>query len=147
MKIKLTSYEIIQGALSGILRQVENLKNGRVPAHGAGDYNNWQIHVEGALGELALAKYLRVYWSGKGEFRGGDVGSLQVRTSGYHNGHLLLHHEDNDDDQFWFVTGVNGVYVVRGWIYGFDGKKEEFWREDTGRPAFFVPQSALLREI
>ena len=146
MKVQLTFYEIMQAAHVGLMRQVENLKKDRAPAHGAGDANDWQLHIEGALGEMAVAKYLRIYWSGKGEFRGGDVGSMQVRCTTYSAGHLLLHPDDKDDDQFWLVTGLNGSYMVRGWIHGYEGKNQDFWREDTGRPAFFVPQSELYRE-
>lgn len=145
MKIKLTYAELLMGSHAGIMRQVENLKKNRKPAYGAGKRGDWQLNVEGCLGEMAVAKYLQCYWSGKGEFRGYDVGTMQVRTTRYHSGHLLLHPDDDDDHQFWLVTGINGEYVVRGWILGALGKRQELWRDDADCPAFFVPQSELTR--
>jgi hypothetical protein len=43
------------------------------------------------------------------------------------------------------VTGSRGDYVIRGWIYGAEGKQDMWWDDPTGkgRPAFFVPQHAL----
>ena len=59
-QIKLSEAEIMYAAGVGVARQVENLEIGRIPAYGAGNMNNWQIHLEGALGEMALAKYLKI---------------------------------------------------------------------------------------
>lgn len=148
MLIKLTYHEIMQAAHCGVMRQVENLKKNRQAAYGAGRHNDWQLALEGCLGEMAVARHLQCYWSGKGEFRGFDVGTVQVRTTRHEDGRLILHPKDNDDHQFWLVTGINGVYRIRGWIYGFDGKKEEFWEDPKkeDRHAFFVPQHKLMRD-
>lgn len=142
-QIDLTPAEIMQGAIAGVMRQTENLKLGRKPAYGAGRSNDWQLNIEGALGEMALAKHLDKYWH-KGTFRGADVGQYQCRTSSRDNGDLILHPRDGDKSVFFLVTGRNGSYVIRGWIHGAEGKREEFWRDPAGgRPAFFVPQSVL----
>ena len=145
-EINLTPAQVIIAASAGVLRQAENLKLGREPAHGAGALNNWQIHIEGALGEYALSKFLNIYWPGKGQLRAPDVGLVDVRTATRPDSRLILHPDDPDDRQFWLLTGVNGRYMVRGWCWGRDGKKQKFWTDPTGgRPAFFVPQSALVQ--
>ncbi len=54
MIIKLTPSEVILGATAGVLRQVENKKIGRKPAYGAGIYNDWQLNIEGVLGEIEI---------------------------------------------------------------------------------------------
>lgn len=144
IEIKLTSQEILKGAMVGIMRQTENLKKKAQPAYGAGSKDDWQLHIEGALGECALAKYLNVYWSGKGEMRNPDVGPFDVRTRSRHDYELILHPNDPDERTFWLLTGSNGVYRIHGCIKGKDGKKKEFWKDPAGgRPAFFVPQSEL----
>ncbi len=126
------------------MRQVENMKLGRKTAHGAKDSDSWQMHIEGALGECALSKYLDHHWSGKGVLRGCDVGDVDVRTASKDNYRLILHNEDPDDRVFWLLTGANGNYQIKGWIMGWQGKHEKYWTDpNTGRPAFFVPQSAL----
>lgn len=147
MLIQLTPSEMFMAAQVGVMRQVENVKAGRVPAHGCGDANNWQIHCEGAMGECALAKALGIYWTGKGRLRAPDVGEVDVRTTEIPSGRLILHKEDPDDRAFYLLIGVNGRYEVKRWCYGREGKKDEFWEDPTGkgRWAYFVPQSELRR--
>ena len=143
-EVKLTSSEMLIAAQSGVIRQVENISKKRKAAHGAGSKNDWQLHIEGCLGEMALSKYLDVYYSGKGKFRAPDVGVVDVRTSTSHNNRLILHKEDPDERVFYFVTGVNGEYRIQGWILGKDGKQDKFWTDPrTGRPAYFIPVSEL----
>lgn len=143
MVVSLSSWEILLAAQAGIMRQVENLKKGRKPYYGAGTRADWQLHIEGCLGEYALAKFLGLHWSGQG-FRGDDVGRYQVRTGSQEGHRLILHPDDADDHIFWLLCGANGAYGVKGWVMGRDGKQDVYWKDPgTGRPAFFVPQAAL----
>ena len=146
-EIKLTATEIMQGALIGVMRQVQNLGKGRKHAHKASG-NDWQMHVEGALGEMALAKHLSIYYGGVGVLRGDDVGEYQVRTTAGANNRLILHKDDPEDKWFWLLTGANGEYTVRGKILGLNGMKPEYWKDPTGegRHAYFIPQSELEQE-
>ena len=146
VSITLASNEIFLCATAGIMRQVENIKRERESAHGHDSTTDWQIHIEGVMGEYVIAKYLNMHWSGKGTFRGGDVGNLQVRTAAGQRHRLILHEEDADDDVFWLVCGQNGVYEIKGWLHARDGKKSQYWADPTGnnRHAFFVPQSVLM---
>ena len=146
MIINLTSYELMTASHVGIMRQVQSLKKRSNDMYGADKNNGWQLHIEGALGECAVAKAIDLYWSGSvGNFSGGDVGKIEVRTRSKHNYDLILHNSDSDSAWFVLVTGVNGKYVVGGCILGRDGKLDKFWSDPAGnRPAYFVPQSALL---
>lgn len=142
--IKLSWYEMEIAALAGVQRHVQNLARKRNHAYGAGDHNAWQLNIEGCLGEMALAKFLGKYWSGKGVFRGGDVGDYQVRTRSKDYYELIIHPNDPDGAVFWLVCGINGTYTIKGWIIGRDGKKKEYWKDPAGnRPAYFVPQHVL----
>lgn len=144
MKVVLSPPEIMEAALSGVMRHVENLKNGKKPTYGCGVEQDWQLHIEGCLAERALAKHLNIYWRGKGKPTLPDVGLVDVRCSPGHNNRLILHSHDEDDRVFWFLTGINGTYIVRGWILGVDGKNQEYWADPQGgRPAYFVPQGRL----
>ena len=145
MIVRLTCPEMLQAAMAGIMRRVESVKLQRrdlLPVKA----DPWGADVEGALAECALAKGLGVYWAGKGIFRGGDVGALQVRSTPRADGCLLLQPDDDDDAMFWLVTGAMGFYVLRGCIRGRDGKRDEWWEHKPGthRAAFYVPQSALI---
>jgi hypothetical protein len=143
-EVKLSYAEILQGAMVGVMRQVQNLKAGRTHRHGGSANNGWQMNIEGALGEMALAKHLDVYIGGTGVIRGPDVGECDVRTTSGANNRLILHPDDPDDRVFWLLTGANGQYQVRGNILGAEGKQQKWWKDPVGgRPAYFVPQGEL----
>lgn len=144
-QIVLDGAEMMLAANAGIMRHIENIKKGVKPSYGAGNQNDWQLDIEGAMGEFVLAKYLGVFWHGKGKMRGDDAGIYQVRTSQRDDADLILHPKDEDEKIYWLVTGVNGIYQIRGFLKAKDGKQEKWWRNGApGRPAFFVPQSELI---
>ena len=141
-KATLTESEIQQGAFVGMQRCVfaitSNLRNEQS--------NAWQNDIEGALAEMAFAKLLNVHWDGKiGKIEKGDVGHWEIRQTKMPDGHLLIYPSDLNDASYVLMTGQKGVYEVRGWILGREGKQHKYWRADvTGyRPCFWVPQSDL----
>lgn len=145
IEVVLTDYEIRQAAHAGVDRQVQALVKGLPDRHGF-QGSGWDVHIDGALGELAVAKALNRFWSASvGTFKtGGDVGSIQVRCRSRHDYELLVRDTDPDDAAFILVTGRAPTFRVHGWIYGRDAKRPE-WRQTHGNrpPAYFVPHSAL----
>lgn len=144
--VRLEPYECQMAAFAGMQRQTSCLNT--PDSHGfVGDEGQgWNIHIEGAGGEIALAKALGMYWSGSvNTFKvGGDVGELQVRTRSQHYYDLILRPDDRDDDLFALVTGLMPNYLVRGWTYARDAKRSEFVQKYGGRPAaWFVPTHFL----
>jgi len=144
-KIELNRFEMEMACIVGVQRQLENLFEGANPAFGAGTANDWQLALEGCLGEMALAKKLGCYWEGKGVKRAPDVGQVDVRTSWHESGRLILHPTDDDDRFFCLLTGVNGSYTYRGGIFAREGKRDEYWQDPQrkNRWAYFVPQDVL----
>lgn len=148
MQIKLQWYEVFMAATVGIKRQVEALKEKRPDRHGFTGLG-WDVHVEGAVGELATAKALNRFWSGSiNTFKdGGDVGTIQVRTRSKDYYDLIVRQDDADDDCFVLVVGTAPNYNVVGWIRGRDAKQEQWSKTHGDRPAaYFVPQ-ANLRDL
>ncbi len=145
MEVVLSEQELLQAAMAGVARQIESVSAGRADQYGAGKAFGWQMHVEGAAGELAVAKALNLDWTlGVGVFGGPDVGNLQVRTTHRDDGRLYLHPRDRPDMRYVLVTGLNGRYELRGWIYGWMGKLKKYWTEpQPGRPCYAVPQEDL----
>jgi hypothetical protein len=144
--VVLSATEMLMAASAGVCRQVHNARSDKPTTYGSGHLHDWQYHCEGALGECALAKFLNVYWPGKGDMRDADVGEMDVRTRSEHWYDMVLHDEDPDDRIYWLLTGINGKYKVHGWMWAGDGKKDEYWSDPAkqGRHAYFVPQSKLF---
>lgn len=145
IKVQLTNSEIMEAAFVGVLRVVKVLQEGRKETYGSELSGAWTRHIEGALGEKAVAKHYNIYWHGVNLIWGTDVGQkTEVRATKYANGHLILHDEDDDDKNFWLVTGIMGKYEIRGWIRAGDGKNKRWWPgKNPERPAYYVPQSEL----
>jgi len=144
IKIQLTQAEIIETAMSGVLRRMQRLKSGYAYTHGLKPGSEWQTMIEGCLTERAVAKYLKLHWGGCGQINDVDVDHVEVRSTSYEKGHLIIHKSDADNRKFYFVTGIDGNYIIRGWIWGYEAKNEKFWGElQPNRPAYNIPQEAL----
>ena len=138
--------ELAQAAWVGIRRHINAIQEGKKDSHGFDGTDGWTKHIEGASGELAVAKLLNIYWDAPvGTFKtGADVGELQVRTRSRSDYDLIVREVDRDEDVFILVTGVAPVFRVRGWITGGEAKRSEWLKTHGGRPAaYFVPQDDL----
>lgn len=144
-QITLSWGEIWTAAIVGCMRQISNLKDRLHHKYGANNALSWQMHIEGAMGEAAVAKLLDRWWSGAlGDRTAADVGELQVRTTSRRTGRLIVHPGERDLDIFILVICDPPRFMVPGWIYGSDAKSELFWTDPQGgRPAYFVPQNRL----
>ena len=140
--LDLTRAEMLAAGLVGLMRQMVNHKH---DAYGAEFGNPWGSHVLGAIGELAVAKWLNMYWHPHvGRYDADDVGPFQIRTSSRVAGDLILHPRDADAKPFILVTGVGPRFYICGWCLAAEGKLREYWRDPAGgRPAFFVPARVL----
>lgn len=156
MDIRLTWFEVHLASEIGCRRHLAALQAGLPDRHGAGrDNDGWTKHVEGAAGEMAVAKALNLYYDGSvNTFRdGADVGRIQVRTRSEPHFELLVRDSDADADPFLLVTGRAPSFRIVGWMYGGDAKQEAWRHAHGGREAaYFVPHVALeplekLRQI
>lgn len=129
-------------------RCCQNMKLEVKQRYGSLPEENAQIEVFSCRGEMAVAKYLNLFWSGSiGDFKAVDVGGLvEVRTVDKKGRRLIVHPEDKDWPPFVFVDASDAPNInLVGWLYGYDAKQEKYWADPTGnnRPAYFVPQSDL----
>ncbi len=74
-----------------------------------------------------------------------DVGDVDVRSSSKPNGALIIRRNDDPNKKYYLLIGLNGEYEIKGWLYGIEAMKDQFWTsKDTGRPpVWFVPQEYL----
>jgi hypothetical protein len=144
--IELDEGEWRQAALVGVMRNIEDILAGRKHRGGAQPKDGWRYNIEGACGELVVAKYLRTPWSGAlGDLKAADVGRrIQVRTRSRHDYELFVYRNDPPEHAFVLVTGLAPRFVLRGWCYGSEGKEWGRWWAPPGREyAFFVSQDDL----
>ena len=143
--ITLSWFEAAMASDVGRMRQLAALKKGMRDQHGY-DGLGWTEHIEGACGEMCVAKHLGVYWDGSvNTFKGDDLpGGAQVRTRSRHDYELIIRPNDDPNAAYILVTGKCPKYKIRGWIFAEDGRKDEWWKAYGGRPpAHFVPHDAL----
>jgi hypothetical protein len=149
--VTLTNRELAMGAECGIMRNIACLISGREPANGfdadKGD-DAWKIHIEGACGEIAVAKLLGRFWSPTvNTFKAPDIGKkIQVRTRSKHHYDLYVRPETDDPEHtFVLATGVAPRFAVHGYLLARDAQRDEWVQTYGGRPpAWFVPQENLL---
>ena len=64
IEISLTWPEIMLGVDAGVMRRVYALKSNKRGVYGASDESAWDNDINGAIAELACAKWANVFWSG-----------------------------------------------------------------------------------
>jgi hypothetical protein len=150
-EVRLKRSEFLYAAKIGVTRHVEDKINGRKNQNGAGRGDEWRHDTVGALGEMAVAKYLGIYWNGNlGDLGAADVGSLEVRACSEVGYRLILHEpEEGDDPDALFIHAVVSEDLfpqirLGGWIRAENGQREKYWSDPAGgRPAYFVPSGDL----
>lgn len=151
MEVILTYAELQIAHVAAGQRWLQCVKFGAGAKYGAPEDGSEAdaISLQGAVGEMAVAKGLNLYWVGSvGEWSAGhDVGGcVDVRSVTKPNHCLILHEMDKDKTPYVLVelSSPSRATLV-GWVYGADGKKPEYWSDPSGkrRPAFFVPRRAL----
>jgi hypothetical protein len=95
-------------------------------------YWAWDVHIEGALAEYAVALFYGVPWTGTvGQLDTPDVGPLQVRWVRRDSGYLPIR-KANAKDHEWYVMvqGKLGLYRIVGVILCREGKRLGAQRAD-----------------
>jgi hypothetical protein len=107
------------------------------------------IHLLGAAGEMAVASYLglKEFLYKETEAKRGSCdlpGNIDVKTRSRHSYDLIVQKNEHPDKKFVLVTIQDKKTVIHGWIRGKDAMKQEYWSDPAGgRPAYFVPKTAL----
>jgi hypothetical protein len=146
--VPLDKHEQFLAVIVGMSRQLVALRYGRNDTY-TFDGDGWEIHVQGAAGEMVFAKAHGVYWDRPvkryvGDFRRADFGeNVQIRTATRDDGDLIVHPSDSDLDVMVLVSGRFPTLALRGWIRVVAAKRPCYWRTHRRSPAYFVPQANL----
>jgi hypothetical protein len=142
--IVLLDHELEHAVAVGTRRQDEAINRRLKNKYGfKGD--PYEVHVEGACGEYAVAKALGVPWEATvNTFREADVAGYEVKTRSEQHYGIIVRPDTDPDDAFMLAIGHRPVYRVCGWISGREARRTEWWKTYGDRPgAWFVPQRAL----
>ena len=106
------------------------------------------IHLLGAAGEMAVASYLgmkhELYKEVEAKRGSDDLPGIDIKTRSIHVYSLIVQKQEDPDKKFVLVTIENQQTLLHGWCYGREAMDERYWADPArGRPAYFVPQSAL----
>ena len=145
IEVTLTDYEMAMAANAACLRNIAAKKRNYQTVFNDAD---WQAHVEGACGEVAVAKAFGKYWGGSVNTwkKGGDIDSTgwEVRTRSKHHYDLIIRDDDPDDRTYILVTGISPDFTIRGWITAKEAKQEQYAKDYGGHGmAYFFPQNKL----
>ena len=111
-----------------------------------------KIDIQGCIAEYAVSLTLDEEWIPfSTDFKNltADVGDdKQVRSTYHPRGNLLLHPKDRDDQIFILVKldRLPSVDLV-GWIYGREGKQQQYWTELVKNRLCFVYPAHKLRKM
>ena len=155
--VSLSLAEIQIGAMVGIQRQIREIGQSEdrkkileVYMRRHNDPSSeglWSNAVEGALGELAVSKYLNQYHTGMTSHWGTDVGrNIEVRTRRKSNYQLFIKSTDKDMHFYVLVTGSFGEYILQGFMpssYAFTRKDWFHDNNGTTNRAFWIPNHQL----
>ena len=111
--------------------------------YGCEDYG-FDYNINGAIGEMMLAKHLNLYWAGAiGNKKAPDVSRYyQVRGTCRRDGRLIVHPPDEDHLPFVLARVLLPEVHLVGWQYGRLAKV--LAGNMTGpRPAYFVETADL----
>jgi len=129
-------------------RCIEALLSNRVDKVSSKDwYQDHEMHLKGAVGELALAKYLNLYPGytlNNFHGMGSDVSGMEVRCRHRGNYDLIVRKDDDPNKIYVLVRGIPPEMEVVGWILGRDAMNDRFLEQHGGfGSAWFVPGSFL----
>ena len=158
VEVRLTFTEIIIAATLGVMRRVSAMKNGRVQVNGGTDKGgkDWQSHIVGCLGEMAVAKALDRFWSATvGHIDRGDIGEdYEVRTRDVDRKgpDLVLTPRDKDDVPYilahvnYPTEGRAPVFRLLGWYTTTEGRVDKYFqtKKTPGKDLWYIPPGDLF---
>jgi hypothetical protein len=144
--VRLDPEEHIAGAIVGFSRYVYAKTFGFKNEAGL-EERTYETDIEGACAEIAVAKTFGLYWPfsmrERHAFKDPDLAyTIQVRQSDKRS--LIVRPKDKPEHRYIFAQGKDGTFVIRGWMWGYEAKQDQYWMEPNGRPgAWFVPWNKL----
>ena len=151
VRVELDDIEVSVGHMIGTMRQAAvRLSQFSSRATGRDEYAD---HITGALGEMAVAKGLDLYWDASvNSFKSRpDVSSLEVRTTTYRPPRCSIYVSDRDDGaaKYILVSKISKTeYDLLGWASGDEIRQRgEYKSLAAGRAPKYWLRADQLRDM
>jgi len=143
--VTLSFHEIAYAAQAGIMRRIDSMEKNLQKIQQA-ETSGWNIDIDGACAELAVAKALNMHWGGHvGSFKAPDVGELHIRSTNHANGQLIIRKNDPDEYVYMLVICKCPDYKIIGGMSGRKAKAREITKGLNGKmDCWFIPQDDLF---
>lgn len=142
VKIELNANEMLVAGYVGMRRNAEakyNKRKVRFPERKYGEL--WGNHIESAMAECAVCKYLGVYWGfGVNTFHVSDVVNRNYEIRFSNRSDLKV--RPDDEGIIISVSGDCPVYFINGFINANEAKRS-CWLYDQEPICYFVPHQYL----
>ena len=147
MEIRLLPDELFLASAVGCRRRIDSILRDAASQLPDRERIQWTTDIDGACAELAACKALGWYWVAlAGRQAIGDIGQgVQVRSTRYHDGSLIIRQRDKADASYLFVTCEAPRYFIRGWLTGLEAKTDRYEQTNghDSTPFWKVPQDEL----
>lgn len=147
--IELSESEASICCLIGGLRRITSRVDNIVDRHSHDKEKGWGYDIEACGAEMAVAKFLNVYWEGHvRNFHGHDVAGRQVRHCVREDACLIIREHDKDEDKFILVVGLIPTFRIAGWELGKLCKQDKWLKNpppEREEKSWFVPQTHLRK--
>lgn len=161
VEARLTFPEIMIGATLGVMRRVAAMQGGRIQVNGGTDKGgkDWQSHIVGCLGEMAVAKFLKRFWSATvGRIDQGDIGDdyeVRTRDADRKGPDLVMTPKDKREKSNvpyilvhvdYPIEGRAPVFRLMGWFTPTEGCVDKYFQEKKtpGKSLWYVPPGDLF---
>ena len=155
--VKLAWYEILQGAMTGVLREVESLRSNTKWGHGynGNQYQKWGQSISGAISEMALSKMFSQYFTHSvNNFKGKDIiingKPVQVKSQLHSKDdkYLTIRPDYKPEDYYFLVIDKMPTFYAYGYIQAKHCQKLGNWtNKGFNRPYFWEITLDKLKPI
>lgn len=135
--IKLSVMEVKVAALISVERLCSNMSKGKTMGHGYDKQDEWEVGVQGAGAEVAVAKFLNVAYCGHCDVYHSipDIGvCTEVRWTRLQS--LIVRPIDEIKSNYIVVTGRVPEMNIIGWMSGAEAKQDRYLTDfgNSNRP-------------
>jgi len=148
-EVRLTEVQMLMAAQAGIAKRIRSFRDGLNPYVHCSK-SDWATDIDGACAEMAVAKFLDVFYDGSiNSFKLPDVAGLQVRSTTNLVGKLIIRPNDvpRASDFFVLVICKAPLFWIRGGMFGEDAMQDMFLFDPNNggtKDSWFVEQKCLV---